>query len=154
MTFLTRFCDLWDAYKKDAMLRLYRRLEYEIRSIAMSIINLAAEAATVLPNDEVTQIKNVGFELRSLEDARHIGRRARVEAEGQACLLSVARYHSLPHEYVTSYPFPFELAGATPTEGQISWFRSNPRTLCKRTCLAIKKIPLQRVPQEILDTLR
>lgn len=65
-TLLAKFRNLWSQYKVDHKMRLYRRLESDIRSIGMSMISLAAEAETALPADTVQQIKDAGFDLRGL----------------------------------------------------------------------------------------
>jgi len=69
-TLLAKFRNLWSQYKVDHAMRVHGRLGLDIRSIGLSMINLAAEAETVLPADIVQQIKEAGFDLRGLGEWR------------------------------------------------------------------------------------
>ena len=60
---LTKFVNLWSNFKTNAMMRLHGRLEFQIAAIGSELTNIAAEAETVLPADDVRDIKNVGFAL-------------------------------------------------------------------------------------------
>jgi len=63
---LTKFVNLWSNFKTNPMMRLHGRLEFQIGAIGNDLTNIAAESETVLPPDDVQQIKEVGFDLTAL----------------------------------------------------------------------------------------
>jgi len=87
LTLLTRFRDLWLNYKIDHTMRIHRLLENEIRTLGVNIVSLAAEATAILPNEDVDQIKEVGFQLRKLgEWLGTIGDGEAFTSEGESVL--------------------------------------------------------------------